>query len=173
MGRDVDERKKRAALRKLRKAAAMAEQGLGPPLSDWEKQFLEEVEERIETYGSAFADPLKGNEGEALSSLQQMKLKEIDKKARGKARKSFGGKKKSGGFNSRPTPRVRQLDEDLTEEETSSPAPEPSVRGLPKLVKASDLHTANPADPASGTPDSPPARPRPAFRVIDGGKQGG
>lgn len=60
MGRDVDERKKRAALRKLRKAAALAEQGLGPPLSDWEKQFLEEVEERIETYGSAFADPLKG-----------------------------------------------------------------------------------------------------------------
>ena len=59
MGRDVDERKKRAALRKLRKAAALAEQGLGPPLSDWEKQFLEEVEERIETYGSAFADPLR------------------------------------------------------------------------------------------------------------------
>ena len=86
MGRDVDERKKRAALRKLRKAAELAEQGKGPPLSDWERQFLEEVEERIEKYGSAFADPLKGQEGEALSQLQHVKLKEIDKKARGKAR---------------------------------------------------------------------------------------
>ena len=121
MGRDVDERKKRAALRKLRKAAALAEQGLGPPLSDWEKQFLEEVEERIETYGSAFADPLKGSDGEALSSLQQMKLKEIDKKARGKARSGFGAKKKKpGGFNKRPPPRVRQLDDDL-EEDTPPP----------------------------------------------------
>jgi hypothetical protein len=78
MGRDVDERKKRAALRKLRKAAELAEQGRGPPLSDWERQFLEEVEERIEKYGSAFADPMKGDDGEALSALQQVKLKEIE-----------------------------------------------------------------------------------------------
>ena len=176
MGRDVDERKKRAALRKLRKAAALAEQGLGPPLSDWEKQFLEEVEERIETYGSAFADPLKGSDGEALSSLQQMKLKEIDKKARGKARSGFGAKKKKpGGFNKRPPPRVRQLDDDL-EEDTPPPEAEKPVRGTPKLVRASDL---NP-DPPKDTPPKPAEAPvlqseppkRPAFRVIEGGKQG-
>ena len=47
MPRDVDERKKRKALRKIRKAAMLAEQGVGPPLSDWEKQFLEEVEEPL------------------------------------------------------------------------------------------------------------------------------
>ena len=170
MGRDVDERKKRAALRKLRKAAALAEQGLGPPLSDWEKQFLEEVEERIETYGSAFADPLKGSDGEALSSLQQMKLKEIDKKARGKAKTGFGAKKKPGGFNKRPTPRVRQLDDDLTED----PAPrhsEPPARSLPKLVRASELTPVEPTSPVSGSPEDESPKKRPAFRVIEGGKQ--
>ena len=86
MPRDVDERKKRKALRKLRKAAELAEAGLGPPLSDWEREFLEEVEERIEKYGSAFADPNKGNLEEPLSALQSRKLKEIDKKARGKGK---------------------------------------------------------------------------------------
>jgi hypothetical protein len=171
MGRDVDERKKRAALRKLRKAAALAEQGLGPPLSDWEKQFLEEVEERIETYGSAFADPLKGSDGEALSSLQQIKLKEIDKKARGKGRSGFGsGRKKPGGFNKRPAPRVRQLDDDIADD-MSETAPEPPVRSAPKLVRASDLKPATPDTPTSETQNAPTERPRPAFRVIDGGKQ--
>ena len=148
MGRDVDDRKKRAALRKLRKAAQLAEQGLGPPLSDWERQFLEEVEERIETYGSAFADPEKGNEGEALSALQQVKLKEIDKKARGKARKGFkqskGFKPKKGFGRNASSPRIRQIDEP-------------------------DIESA-------GTPESPdltaPPRPTgpPVLRVITGGR---
>ncbi len=70
MPREIDERKKRKALRKLRRAALLAEQGLGPPLSDWETQFLEEVEARIETYGSAFGDPEKGGSDEPLSALQ-------------------------------------------------------------------------------------------------------
>ena len=170
MGRDVDERKKRAALRKLRKAAALAEQGLGPPLSDWEKQFLEEVEERIETYGSAFADPLKGSDGEALSSLQQMKLKEIDKKARGKAKTGFCANKKPGGFNKRPTPRVRQLDDDLTEDPAARHS-EPPTRSLPKLVRASELTPVEPTSPVPGSPEDEPPKKRPAFRVIEGGKQ--
>ena len=92
MPRDVDERKKRKALRKIRKAAMLAEQGLGPPLSDWEKQFLEEVEERIEKFGSAFHDLEKGGADEALSSLQFVKLREIDKKARGKGKSGFKSK---------------------------------------------------------------------------------
>ncbi len=90
MPRDVDERKKRAALRKLRRAADLAEKGLGPPLSEWEARFLAELETRIETYGSAFADPSKGDRGEALSSLQRQKLTEIDRKSRGKARRTLG-----------------------------------------------------------------------------------
>ena len=182
MGRDVDERKKRAALRKLRKAAELAEQGKGPPLSDWERQFLEEVEERIEKYGSAFADPMKGDEGEALSALQQVKLKEIDKKARGKARKGFGNKagpgRKStkGGFAKRTPPRVRQIDDDIEDEaiETETPPPPAPVRrGKPVLKPVPKDETSDPG-PDAYKEQAPKQRPtgRPVFRVIDGGKDG-
>ncbi|MEL6475092.1 MAG: hypothetical protein AAFQ21_13500 [Pseudomonadota bacterium] len=93
MPRDVDERKKRKALRKLRRAAELAEAGLGPPLSDWEREFLEEVEARIEEFGSAFADASKGQLDEPLSALQSAKLREIDKKARGKGKSGLRARK--------------------------------------------------------------------------------
>ena len=157
MPRDVDERKKRKALRKIRKAAMLAEQGLGPPLSDWEKQFLEEVEERIETYGSAFHDPEKGAADEALSSLQHIKLREIDKKARGKAKSGFGAK---GGFKRRTAPRVRQIDEDI---ENTSPSPTQS--STPQLVRASEMSSNKPAP--SERPVHPKSRPK--LKVIKGG----
>ena len=162
MSRDVDERKKRAALRKLRKAAELAEQGLGPELSDWERQFLEEVEARIETYGSAFADPEKGADGEALSSLQQVKLKEIDKKARGKGKSGFKSK-------ARPayTPRVRNIDtEDDTPAEADVTPPPPSRAPSPRLVAAAP-------PPPTANPPAPTPSPRPRFRVIEGGKSEG
>ncbi len=156
MARDIDERKKRKALRKLRKAAMLAEQGLGPPLSDWEKQFLEEVEERIETYGSAFHDLEKGASDEPLSALQHVKLREIDKKARGKGKSGFGNKK--GGFKRKTAPRARQIDEDL---EAAPPPPEPSK---PELVRASDM---TPKPPSISEKAKPKRRPQ--FRVIEGG----
>lgn len=159
MPRDVDERKKRKALRKLRKAASLAEQGLGPPLSDWEQQFLDEVEQRIEKYGSAFNDLDKGGSDEALSALQQIKLREIDKKARGKGKSGFGNR---GGFKRKTAPRVRQVDEDLDEAPEAVSAP-PEKRG-PQLVKASELP---PADPPQREARKPRARPK--LRVIDGG----
>jgi len=93
MAREIDERKKRRALRKLRKAAALAEAGQGPALSDWEQSFLEELEARIDTYGAAFADPTKGDRSAPLSNLQEVKLKEIERKARGKRR---GGRVPAG-----------------------------------------------------------------------------
>ena len=161
MSREIDERKKRKALRKLRKAAMLAEQGLGPELSDWEKQFLEEVEARIETYGSAFHDLEKGGKDEPLSALQNLKLREIDKKARGKGKSSFKSKKKPAF-----TPRVRQLDDDI---ETPPEKPQRLKMAKPKLVKASDM--PSPEAPAP-EPDKPsPKRPegRPVFRVIEGG----
>ena len=157
MPRDVDEKKKRKALRKIRKAAMLAEQGLGPPLSDWEKQFLEEVEERIETYGSAFHDPEKGAADEALSSLQHIKLREIDKTARGKAKSGFGAK---GGFKRRTAPRVRQIDEDV--EDTSPP---PTRSSTPQLVRASDMPSNEPAP----TERTPRPKSRPNLKVIKGG----
>lgn len=160
MPREIDERKKRKALRKIRKAAMLAEQGLGPPLSDWEKQFLEEVEARIETYGSAFHDSEKGAADEALSSLQHIKLREIDKKARGKAKSGFASK---GGFKRKSTPRVRQVDEDLEE------APTPPKPNKPELVSGTDLSLANPAPPKPPGSARPRPKQRPKFTVIEGG----
>ena len=160
MPRDIDERKKRKALRKLRKAAALAEQGLGPELSDWEKQFLEEVEQRIETYGSAFADPEKGGADEPLSSLQAVKLREIDRKARGKGRAGFKSRKPMGAGNG---PRVR----DINETPDDAPAPHENAPlkrpEPPRLVSASELGDEKPVKTppqAKGT--------RPALRVIKG-----
>lgn len=158
MPREIDERKKRKALRKLRKAADLAARGEGPELSDWEKEFLEEVEERIETYGSAFADPEKGNLEEPMSALQTRKLKEIDKKARGKGggfktRKPLGSKKKPAY-----TPRVRQLDEDV---EAEAPPPPPPKRQKPTLgvIRGSELPQKPDAAPR-------PKRQKPQLRVI-------
>jgi nucleotide-binding universal stress UspA family protein len=77
---------KRAALRALRKAKRLADKE-GVELSAWEGEFLGSVEQRVETYGRAFADPEKGAAGQALSAMQTRKLKEIAAKAKGEAPK--------------------------------------------------------------------------------------
>ena len=76
---------KRAALRAVRRARKTAEVA-GVELSEWEGEFLGGVEERVQTYGRAFADPDKGAPGQALSALQTRKLKEIAAKATGEPR---------------------------------------------------------------------------------------
>ncbi len=73
---------KRAALNALKRARRMAEKA-GVKLSDWEGEFLGDVEARVKTYGRAFGDPEKGAPGEALSVMQHVKLKEIAAKAKG------------------------------------------------------------------------------------------
>ncbi|MEL6830427.1 MAG: hypothetical protein AAFO63_09860, partial [Pseudomonadota bacterium] len=103
--------------------------GEGPPLSEWEQAFLEEVEARIETYGSAFADLDKGPKDEALSMRQAGKLREISKKARGL---------KSSGFKRKPPPKshARQLDPDLkpvTDQDPPADVSPRPTRGPPKL----------------------------------------
>jgi len=50
---------------------------VGAEVSDWEGEFLESIEGRVQTYGRAFADPEKGARGHALSIRQSQKLKEI------------------------------------------------------------------------------------------------
>lgn len=149
MARDIDEKKKRKALRKLRKAAKRAEAEGGPGLSDWEREFVDEVEERVEKYGSAFADPDKGPLSEPLSQRQMQKLKEIDKKSRGQGglkRSSFKNKKQSQSF----TPRSRDINDDIEVDETPSL---PAERG-PRLV---DLPSSSKSEPAA--PNKPKARP--------------
>ena len=106
MPRDVDPKRTRKALRLVRKLAAKAEaQGetIDPETGEitrnavdysaWEKDFLGEVDKRLEKYGSAFANLSKGRSEDALSVLQGVKLKEIAAKARGKPRKGLTTRK--------------------------------------------------------------------------------
>lgn len=120
MPRDVDRKKTRKAQRLIRKLAARGgapevidpETGEVKPgdgsvdYSQWESEFLTEVDQRLEKFGSAFHDLSKGRKEEALSNLQTVKLKEIAAKARGKARKGLTTKKPLGWKN-RPPPRNR------------------------------------------------------------------
>jgi hypothetical protein len=110
MPRDVDSKKTRKAQRIIRK---LAQKGAAPETIDpetgevkpgegaveysqWENEFLTEVDLRLEKYGSAFANLAKGRKEEALSTLQTVKLKEIAAKARGKKRKGLTTKKPLG-----------------------------------------------------------------------------
>jgi len=81
---------RRAALSALRRAKRQAERA-GVELSDWEGEFLGSVEDRLKTYGRAFGDPEKGAPGQALSALQQVKLKEIAGKAKAGGRPARRG----------------------------------------------------------------------------------
>jgi hypothetical protein len=72
----------RAALNALKRARRAADKA-GIPLSDWEGEFLDSVSERVQTHGRAFGDPELGAPGQALSSMQGRKLKEITAKANG------------------------------------------------------------------------------------------
>ncbi len=139
MPRDVDERKTRKALRKLRAAKTRAEAGTGPELSEWEEDFLNSLEARLEQYGSAFSDPEKGDREEPLSVLQAMKVKEIDKKTRGKGSNGFA---RGPGLSRRRE--ARPVDDT---------APEPEVPAT--------------SSPPEETHTAPEAR-RAAFRVISG-----
>jgi hypothetical protein len=71
----------------LRRAQRLADKA-GVALSGWEEEFLGGVTERVKTYGRAFGDPEKGAAGQALSALQQVKLKEIAAKAKGEKKPS-------------------------------------------------------------------------------------
>ena len=82
MKREVDQRKTRKALRKLRRAADRATEEGGPGLTDWEQDFVEGVTTRLEKYGSAFRDPGKGRLDDALSARQAHITRVIDKKSR-------------------------------------------------------------------------------------------
>lgn len=116
MARTVDPKRTRKAQRLVRKLAEMAKpdnaETIDPETgevktsnvdySTWEKDFLGEVDQRLEKYGSAFANLSKGRAEEALSVLQAAKLREIAAKARGKTRKGLTTKKPLGWKKQRP-----------------------------------------------------------------------
>lgn len=170
MSREIDDRKKKKALRRLdrvRRALAEAEadgdaeaaREARALVTEWEDEFLGSVEERLNTFGSAFTDPEKGALDEPLSQLQAAKLKELEAKAKGKEtrpwRRSSFKPKDSGarsGFSSK-RPERRTNSRDINEDVPS---------GTPQAGPSE-------ADRAISPPPSPPeARPR--FTVIKGGK---
>ncbi len=83
---------KRAALNAVKRTRRKAAKA-GVELSAWEGEFLGSVEDRVKTYGRAFGDPEKGAPGQALSSMQGRKLKEITRKANGEEPKPRWGRK--------------------------------------------------------------------------------
>lgn len=136
MPREVDPKKTRKALRRLeRTRRKIAEKQGEDTLSEWEDEFITSVGGRLETYGSAFNDPDKGQLDEALSGLQTAKLREIEKKADGKGRKPLPRGKgfKQSSFKSKGhAPRVRDINEDI-EDVADEPAVPPRPEGPPKL----------------------------------------
>jgi hypothetical protein len=95
---DLKAQAQRAALNALKRVRRQADRA-DVKLSEWEGEFLGSVEERVKTYGRAFADPEKGGPGHAFSALQAVKLKEIAAKAKGEKREM-----PRGGFRRRPKP---------------------------------------------------------------------
>lgn len=73
----------RAAIRQVSKAR-QANLALADGLTNWEGEFLDGIEERLEKYGSAFNDPDLGAMCGALSLRQGLKLKQIKQKAQPK-----------------------------------------------------------------------------------------
>lgn len=191
MSREIDERKKKKALRRLervRRALADAEadgdteaaREARALLTEWEDEFLGSVEERLNTFGSAFNDPEKGLLDEPLSQLQAAKLKELEAKAKGKEirpwmRSSFKPKEKGArsGFSSKraaPRANIRDINDDVPE------APVKPAR--PVAVPAPAPRNHQPRKSDAGAPESDASTPlRPAtpssrarFTVIKGGK---
>ena len=167
--REVDKRKTRKALRKLRAAADRAGQEGAPELTTWEKDFVEGVTKRLETYGSAFRDPGKGRLEEALSQRQHHVARVIEKKSRpktektaktGKAGQSGSNKSgsKSGGKNDPSVFRGSSLQRKSPLRSRAAPSRGPRVRDV-----NDDLYDV---------PEIPqtPAQKRASLRMIDGGK---
>ena len=175
MPRDVDEKKTRKALRKLRKAKERAEAD-GIELTEWEQEFVEGVDERLTKYGSAFADPSLGSTEEALSIAQSEILRQLDKKSRGKGGNGFTTRKplKAKKGLDRPAPRVRQLDDDLPEtpETTQENDTEPSVPYTENLPKFRIFDGLSPEAKKSPAETDCTSQKKRIFRVIDGGKSG-
>jgi len=78
-------------VRRLKKASAGLSGAERKTLTEWETEFLDSVETRLDTYGSAFTDPNLGDEDEALSVRQEGKLREVGRKVRRMRRGQDGG----------------------------------------------------------------------------------
>lgn len=165
MKRTVDPRKTSKALRKLRRAAAKATDEGGPGLTNWEQEFVEGVTGRLETYGSAFRDPGKGNLEDALSQRQAQIVRVIDKKARKRKAAAQPGEKKPPAGEAES----RQLDRGADDKPRSTFKRRSPMRTKAKPGRGPRVRDVN--DDMPPDEPAPPARGRPSLTVITGGKQ--
>lgn len=100
MSRRVDPALTKRALSALKRAADKAKLSK-EGLTDWEAEFLGSVEERLVKFGSAFADPDKGQLSAPLSLRQGLKVRQISKKG-----EVEGGKKAHAGFRAKDKPKT-------------------------------------------------------------------
>lgn len=187
MPREVDEKSTRKALSRIRRAKAAVERAIAKAesddpdaadaaraeLTDWEAEFMTSVEQRLNEYGSAYADPTLGGDGEALSRLQIAKLKEIENKAKGKGPKGFqrgsSFKSKGAGFKRKgiaPRPRGRDINEDLEDETPIESPPDP----LGELEESGQIRRGLGVVEGGARADTPREGGAPRLRIIDGGK---
>jgi hypothetical protein len=144
-------------------------------LTEWEEEFSESVTERLDEFGSAFADLQKGRPGDALSFAQKRvvaslnkKVKDVRKAAKAerlgeekteeeekpayKPRSSFKSKKPKF------TPRVRNIEDDFEDEADGPPPRQPFI---PRYVADSEpspqTKSNTPARPQAVTMNPPPA----------------
>lgn len=165
-------------------------------ISDFEDEFGESVLERLDTFGSAFHDLEKGRAGDALSIAQKqvvarMNKKVKDLKAKQKAeegqepdpdadyvrtadrwknedhKKSGFKSKRKSGF----TPRVRNIEDEMIEED---PLPPPVNPGPPKLAVVTEAPLTSKVKPyipeytppPKPSPPKPSAAKRPFLRIV-------
>lgn len=154
MDKGDDKRLERARLRKKRKALSRLRKALlrskdlpqDNEFTEWENEFANGLEQRLETFDSAFIDPDKGKADEALSYLQAIKLKEIEDKAKGKKPKTWN---RGGGFGKKK--------------------PAGKKYGVRSFVADDD----SPEDPPEAIKLSPPKpkTTKPRLTIIKGGKE--
>ena len=188
MAREIDEKATRKDMTRIRRAQAAVERAIAKAddpdaaqaarveLSDWETEFMTSVEQRLSTYGSAFADPTLGEDGEALSRLQIAKLKEIEKKAKGKGGSGFkrGSSFKSKGSGFKPKgASIRSGGRDINADIEEPEAPEPEIDPLGAMEEDGRIRRGLSIVEGDRAEDGPKEGGKPKFRVIDGGKDEG
>jgi len=163
-------------------------------LTEWEEEFSESVTERLDEFGSAFADLQKGRPGDALSFAQKRVVASLNKKVKDarKAEKALAMgegegveederssfKPRSSFKSKKPkfTPRVRNIEDDFEDEAEAPPVLRKAVRqpfvprSVPNIAGVVSLMPFK-AAPVRTQPEDENRPPvgRPFLRVVKSG----
>lgn len=135
-------RRARTAQRKLKKARTELE-ALGE-ITDWEDEFIASVDERLEKFDSAFADPSLGGFGEALSNKQKQVLAQMRRKIKDKSKQAPQEDpakpqwKSSFKNKSNFKPRVRNIEDDMFDDEPEPSESEMQIKPKKPFLKVID-----------------------------------